>query len=51
MRQWRALVLVGCLAGCAHARAHRPGDEHLTGVDFEGNKRLSRSTLKEESED
>lgn len=45
MRQSRALVLVGCLAGCAHAPAHRPGDEHLTGVDFEGNKRLSKSTL------
>ncbi|HEY0480197.1 MAG TPA: BamA/TamA family outer membrane protein [Kofleriaceae bacterium] len=46
MWQQRVLPLaIGVLAACAHGRTHRPGEEHLTGVDFEGNHRLSRNTL------
>lgn len=31
--------------GCAHAPAHRPGDEQLKAIKFEGNHQLSDKTL------
>lgn len=47
MRHTHALVLAIGLLGCAHGRAHRPGEDQLTGVEFEGNRRLSDRTLLE----
>ncbi|HET9622696.1 MAG TPA: BamA/TamA family outer membrane protein [Kofleriaceae bacterium] len=33
------------LGACAHAPPHRPGEERLAAVDFQGNERLSDKTL------
>src|SRR6188474_1392297 len=46
-RPWPALVALAGTAACAHASAHRPGDERLAKIDFEGNQRLSDKTLGE----
>jgi len=46
MRRRRYLLLVfAALAACAHAPAHKAGEERLKKVDFEGNHRLSDETL------
>jgi outer membrane protein assembly factor BamA len=46
MRQWRLLLsAIWFLGGCAHGPVHRPGEEYLSGVDFEGNRQLSKGTL------
>jgi outer membrane protein assembly factor BamA len=39
------LTVVALSAACAHGRAHRPGDEWLAKLDFEGNHRLSDKAL------
>ncbi len=38
------LVLVA-LGACSHAAAHKPGDEYLKAIKFEGNKKLNNGTL------
>lgn len=47
MQPPRILLIAYALAmsACAHGRAHRPGDERLVGVDFEGNQQLSDKKL------
>jgi len=46
MRRWCSWLLAIALAsGCAHGRAHRPGEERLAGVNFEGNHGLGNKTL------
>ena len=43
-RRW--LLALSLLGACSHGNApHRPGDEWLSGIRFEGNKVLSNSTL------
>jgi outer membrane protein assembly factor BamA len=46
MRPRRALLLAIGLAGaCASAPPHRPGEERLVAIKFEGNQQLSNKTL------
>jgi outer membrane protein insertion porin family len=46
MRRRRALCLAfGWLTGCAHTPPHRPGEEQLKAIQFEGNKQISDSKL------
>lgn len=40
-----ALVALA-LGACAHAAAHRPGEEYLKAIEFEGNQELGNSTLR-----
>jgi len=45
---WRLLSPIAIAlwtAACAHGQAHRPGEERLAAIDFEGNHRLSDKTL------
>lgn len=39
------LTVIGLVSGCAHGGPHRPGDERLARIAFEGNQRLSDRTL------
>ena len=39
------LTMIALSSACAHGRAHRPGDEWLAKVDFEGNHRLGDKAL------
>ena len=45
MLQRTLLSALVVLTACAHGAAHRPGDERLTGVNFDGNQQLSDKTL------
>ncbi len=37
--------LAVALGACSHAAAHKPGDEYLKAIKFEGNKKLGNKTL------
>lgn len=41
----RLCLLALALGACSHAAAHKPGDEYLKSIKFEGNKELGKSTL------
>ncbi|MBL0219117.1 MAG: BamA/TamA family outer membrane protein [Myxococcales bacterium] len=45
MARSRLCLTVLALGACARAPSHRPGDEWLKAIKFEGNKRLGDSTL------
>jgi outer membrane protein assembly factor BamA len=46
MRPRRALLLaIGFAGACASAPPHRPGEERLAAIKFEGNQQLSNKTL------
>jgi len=46
MRPRRALLLaIGLASACASAPPHRPGEERLAAIRFEGNQQLSSKTL------
>lgn len=39
------LIVVALLGACAHGQTHKPGEEWLAKVDFEGNQRMSDKKL------
>ncbi|MFT3692772.1 MAG: BamA/TamA family outer membrane protein [Kofleriaceae bacterium] len=41
-----ALISMLVLAACHHTPPHKPGDEYLKAINFEGNKHFSKSDLK-----
>ncbi len=41
----RLCLLALAFGACSHAVVHKPGDEYLKAVKFEGNKELGKSTL------
>jgi len=43
----RVLLVVALVAACHHAQVHKPGDEWLQAIEFEGNRSLSSSALLE----
>ena len=45
-RPFAALALLAAACGGTAAVAHRPGEEYLKQIDFEGNARLSNTTLR-----
>lgn len=45
LRRRPILIVLALLGACAHGRTHRPGDEWLAKVDFEGNQRMSDKKL------
>jgi outer membrane protein assembly factor BamA len=40
-----AIGAIGLLVGCAHGRAHRPGEEQLKAIKFEGNQQMKSGDL------
>ena len=38
---FRALAVLALIAACHHATVHKPGDEWLQAVTFDGNRSLS----------
>ena len=41
----RVCVLLVAVGACSHAAAHKPGDEYLKAIKFEGNKEIGKTTL------
>jgi translocation and assembly module TamA len=42
---YRALAVLALLAACHHAKVHKPGDEWLEAIKFEGNHAMPNSAL------
>ncbi|HEY1550101.1 MAG TPA: hypothetical protein VGG28_19875, partial [Kofleriaceae bacterium] len=42
---YRRLVVLLLIAACHHAPVHKPGDEWLESIKFEGNREISNKNL------